>query len=124
MLRAVYEGMACGVAQILQLLDGAAGTTVQRLVCVGGGTKSPLWAQIVSDVTGREQEVPEQTIGASYGNALMAAIAVGDVPPETDWTRIERTVVPDPAHAEVYARLLETYTRAYPAMRETMHRLA
>lgn len=123
-LRAIYEGMACGVAQILDLLDGAAGTTVQRLVCVGGGTKSPLWAQIVSDVTGREQQVPEQTIGASYGDALMAAIAVGDVTPETDWTRIERTISPDPANADVYARLLETYTQAYPAMRETMHRLA
>ncbi len=122
-LRAIYEGMACGVAQILELMEGTA-ERPERLVCVGGGTKSPLWAQIVSDVTGREQQVPEQTIGASYGDALMAAIAVGDVSPETDWTRIERTVVPDPANAEVYAKLLETYTQAYPAMRETMHRLA
>ena len=36
-----------------------------------------LWTQIVSDVTGRGQQVPEQTIGASYGDALMAAIGGG-----------------------------------------------
>lgn len=122
-LRAIYEGMACGVAQILELMAPDSGEA-QRLVCVGGGVKSPLWAQIVSDVTGREQDVPEQTIGASYGDALMAAIAVGDVPAETDWTRIERRIIPDPTRADTYAALLDTYTQAYPAMRETMHRLA
>lgn len=125
-LRAIYEGMACGVAQILALMEDISGDSaaVERLVCVGGGVKSPLWAQVVSDVIGREQQVPEQTIGASYGNALMAAIAVGDVAPETDWSRIHHTVVPNAEHSQVYAELLETYTQAYPAMRETMHRLA
>ena len=55
-----------------------------------------LWTQIVSDVTGREQQVPEQTIGASYGDALMAAIGVGLVPPETDWATTGRTIIPTP----------------------------
>ena len=39
-----------------------------------GRHQGGLWTQVVSDVTGREQQVPEQTIGASYGDALMAAI--------------------------------------------------
>ena len=63
--------------------------------------------QIVSDVTGRGQQVPEQTIGASYGDALMAAIGVGLVPPETDWARTGRTISP-PADSDTY----ETSTAA------------
>lgn len=122
-LRAIYEGMACGVSQILDLMAETS-QRPERLVCVGGGVDSPLWSQIVSDVTGRVQEVPDVTVGASYGNALMAAIAVGDVPPETDWTQITRTVTPDPQHSDVYRDLVQTYTAAYPALRDTMHRLS
>ncbi len=53
-----------------------------RRVAVGGGTKGGLWTQMVSDVTGREQEIPGVTIGASYGDALLAAIAAGLAAPD------------------------------------------
>ena len=48
------------------------GALPRRLVAVGGGAKNPLWLQIVSDVSGLPQDVPERTIGASYGDAFMA----------------------------------------------------
>ena len=80
LFRAVYEGIAFGIRQILELLDDAAGPA-EPIVAVGGGTQGGLWTQIVSDVTGREQQVPDQTIGASYGDALLAAIGTGLVPP-------------------------------------------
>ena len=68
-----------------------AGGETDRIVAVGGGTQGGLWTQIVSDVTGREQQIPQQTIGASYGDALLAAIGTGLVPPDTDWARAGRT---------------------------------
>ena len=43
-----------------------------RLVAVGGGTKGGLWTQIVSNVVGRDQVLTRETIGASYGDALLA----------------------------------------------------
>ncbi len=55
-----------------------AGGGGERLVAVGGGTKGGLWTQIVSDITGsRPQDLPEQTIGTSCGDALLAARSVG-----------------------------------------------
>lgn len=36
----------------------AAGARLDRAVAVGGGTASRVWPQIVSDVTGRAQEIP------------------------------------------------------------------
>lgn len=123
LFRAVYEGIAFGIRQILELLDTST-NPVRRLVAVGGGTQGRLWTQIVSDVTGREQEVPEQTIGASYGDALMAAMGCGQVPVATNWARIQDVVRPNPAHRPLYDELYDHYTALYPATREHVHALA
>jgi xylulokinase len=121
--RAIYEGIACGIAQILDHIDEAAGPAT-RIFAVGGGTQGGLWTQIVSDVTGREQRVPAQAIGASYGDALLAAIGTGLQPPDADWSRVGARVEPDPAHRAVYDELLSIYTDLYPATRSEVHRLA
>jgi xylulokinase len=121
--RAVYEGIAYGVRQILELLEEAGGPA-SRVVAVGGGTRSGPWTQIVSDVSGIRQLVPEQTIGASYGDALLAAIGAGLVPPDTDWTRIVGEVVPNPENRAVYDELFEAFTTLYPTTRDHVHRLA
>ena len=120
--RAAYEGIAFGIRQILDLLGSI--ETASRLVAVGGGTQGGLWTQIVSDVTGRPQEIPAQTIGASYGDALMAAIGVGLVPPGTDWTVRGKTVEPRPENRQVYDDLYQRYTALYPATKPIVHYLA
>jgi xylulokinase len=121
LFRAAYEGISFGIRQILHRFDMAYPT--RRTVAVGGGLQSPVWAQAVSDVTGRTQLVPAQTIGASYGDALLAAIGTGLVPPETDWTRIARELEPDPRHRELYDDLYVAWSQLYPATRDTVHRL-
>ena len=123
LFRAVYEGIAFGIRQILELLDTDA-TPVDRLVAVGGGTQGGLWTQIVSDVTGREQEIPEQTIGASYGDALMAAIGTELVAPETNWTCAGRVITPDTSTRSVYDSLYRDYRDLYPATKGVVHHLA
>jgi xylulokinase len=123
LFRAVYEGIAFGVRQILQMLDTEM-NPVKRLVALGGGTQGNLWTQIVSDVTGRVQEIPEQTIGASYGDALMAAIGSGLVPAETNWARIATVVEPNPETEATYDELFEIYSSMYPATRSAVHALA
>lgn len=123
LFRAVYEGIAYGVRQILEILERDAGKP-QRLVAVGGGTTGGLWTQVVGDVTGRAQEVPRVRIGASYGDALLAAIGTGLVPPETDWTVIDHTVEPDEENRERYDTIFSAYEQLYPATREQMHLLA
>ena len=123
LFRAVYEGTAYGVRQILELLDSQV-APVRRLVAVGGGTQGGLWTQVVSDVTGRVQQVPRHTIGASYGDALMAAIGVGLVPADTDWTELADEVLPDPTRRPVYDQLYADYVDLYPATKDIVHRLA
>ncbi|WDZ83359.1 FGGY-family carbohydrate kinase [Micromonospora cathayae] len=123
LFRAVYEGIAFGVRQILELLDTAE-NPVRRLVAVGGGTQGGLWTRIVSDVTGRTQEVPAVTIGASYGDALLAGIGAGLLAPDTDWTVPGATVEPDPAARDTYDLLYRQYGALYRATRDQVHTLA
>jgi xylulokinase len=122
LIRAAYEGIAFGIRQILERFDDA--HTAKRVVAVGGGLRSPVWAQTVSDVTGRDQLVPEQAIGASYGDALLAAIGVGLVPSTTDWAKIAREIKPDPGNHERYNDLYATWRELYPTTKELMHRLS
>lgn len=123
LFRATYEGIAFGIRQILDFLD-VTGGPAERIVAVGGGTQGDLWTQIVSDVTGRKQHLPAQTIGASYGDALMAAIGTGIVPADTNWAVADRTIVAEPARRELYDRLYENYCALYPATRDLVHHLA
>ena len=122
LLRAAYEGISFGVRQILERFDDAQEAT--RTVAVGGGLRNPLWAQTLTDVTGRPQLVPEQAIGASYGDALLAAIGVGLVAPDTDWAKIASEITPDPVNNALYDDLYPAWRELYPTTKDLVHQLA
>lgn len=122
LLRATYEGIAFGVREILERFAQA--SPAARVVAVGGGLHSPLWAQAVSDIAGCTQLVPHQTIGASYGDSLLAGIGVGLLPRDTDWTTIDRIIEPDGARSAMYDDLYRTWRELYPATRAQVHRLS
>jgi xylulokinase len=121
LFRAAYEGIGFGVRQILEMFDDA--HTGRRTVAVGGGLRSPVWAQAVSDITGRPQLVAEQGIGASYGGALLAAIGAGLVAPQTDWANITHEITPNPDHRQMYDELYGVWRELYPATRSLVHEL-
>ena len=123
--RAALEGVACGVRHNLAAM-GDSGVDVARLVAVGGGTAGGLWTQIVSDVTGLAQDVPRETVGASYGDAMLAAVATGAASSDEvmTWNPVVGTVVPNPAFEAVYDEIYELYLEAYTRNADAMHRLA
>ena len=118
--RAALEGCAFAIRHNLEEMTEPDG----RAVAVGGGASSELWLQIVSDVTGLEQDVPEVTIGASYGDALLAGEGVGLVASGSSWSIPRRTVAPDEERAGAYDELYGIYRSLYPATRDAQHALA
>lgn len=121
--RALLESIGYGVRHILEALELAGGAPT-RFVAVGGGTKGGLWTQIVSDVTVRAQEIPAETIGACYGDALLAAIGAGLVPSDTSWATVDETVEPNPASRDIYDETYGIYRSLYPATVQQAHALA
>ena len=121
--RALLESTGYGARHLLEAISEAGGET-KRFVAVGGGTKGGLWTQVISDVTGVVQELPEQTIGASYGDAKLAGIAHGLVEADAEWSSMASTVEPNPENREVYDELYSVYRDLYPATRPMTHALA
>jgi xylulokinase len=123
LLRAVYEATAFGVRHNVATFVET-GIALDRVVAVGGGTRAALWTQIVSDATGLAQEIPEQTIGASYGDALLAAVGTGLAPADTDWTSVRDVVAPNRDNLAIYDELFGLYRELYEATSGIAHRLA
>jgi len=125
--RAVLEATAFGIRHNLEAMTGR-GTTVRRTTAVGGGTASRLWVQIVSDVTGLTQGIPDRVMGASYGDAYLAARAVdltgGDNGAAHPWVHIVDNVEPDERNRDVYAQHYELYHELFRATRPIVHELA
>jgi len=126
--RAALEATALGVRHNVETMR-AAGADIRRIVAVGGGTQGKLWLQVVSDITGLVQEVPQITIGASFGAAFLAATALAtrngtDVPIITDWNPLAATITPNPQLTDLYDELYDRYLRLYAGTRDVVHELA
>ena len=107
--RAVLEGIANGTGHVIETYR-AVGQAPRRLLAVGGGTKNRIWSQATSDVSGLDQILCETTLGASYGDAFLAALAIGRV-------RLEDVAAWNPVRATITARPSEVYEEGYRLFR-------
>ncbi|MDQ3779120.1 MAG: FGGY-family carbohydrate kinase [Chloroflexota bacterium] len=125
--RASLEGTAYGVRHNLETM-AAMGAPPKRLVAVGGGAKNRLWMQMVSDVTGMPQDVPERTTGAAFGDAFLAGLATGLVAStdalNRDWVSIGVTMEPGEARHAAYNPYYAVYRHLYQVAKEDLHALA
>lgn len=125
--RAMLEGTAYGLRHNVEVLTNI-GARPDRLVAVGGGANNRLWLQIISDVTGLMQMVPERTIGASYGDAFLAGLASGLVPSldrlAQDWVRPATIIEPQAALAPVYDTYYDVFRNLYEHAKPELHALA
>ena len=120
--RSALEAIALGVRHNIEAITEAGGN-IERIVAVGGGTQGSLWTQIVSDVTGLPQQIATVTIGASYGAAFLAALAVQDVSIEV-WNPILQVIEPNLELKPEYDDLYELYLELYPITAGISHKLA
>lgn len=120
--RAALEATGFAVRHNIEAFEEAGGD-IRRIVAVGGGTQGGLWTQIVSDITGRPQEIRAQSIGASYGAAFLAAQLVAPATID-DWNPVRETVTPRPDLTARYEELYRLYRDLYPRTADTVHALA
>ncbi len=125
--RAILEGTCYSVRHHLDVMR-AADLKIDRLVSTGGGIKSALWTQIMSDITGTEQLCFDNLLGAPAGSAFLAGIGIGVFKDMSimreKWIKEPWVVKPDKDHTAVYDKYYEVYSELYPATQSQMHRLA
>jgi len=122
MYRALIEGVAMGTAHVVETYREV-GAEPSRILAVGGGTKNRLWLQSTSDFGGIPQTVSEKSIGASYGDAFLAACAVGMANPEdiTAWNPSAEVI--EPAGGADLASHFALFRRLYEQTRDIAHDL-
>lgn len=121
--RSVLEATGFGSRHLMKTIADCGGEATE-FWAVGGGTTGGLWPQIMSDIMGIKQYIPKVTIGASYGDALLAAMAAGLVSSDTVWNSAEREVTPNLENAPLYDEMFQTYLDLYPATAPMSHTLA
>lgn len=125
--RAVMEGVALALRQVLEISLALAGP-VEQLVAAGGGAESGVWRQILADVLGRPLRQSLLAEQAGVGAALLAGVGAGVYP---DLAAACRQIVqvgpitePDPSRQAIYDDLYARFLGLYPRLRDDMHGLA
>lgn len=118
MARAILEGV---VFQVLLMMESfRTKPSEEGIILTGGGSKSPLWRQLVADISGLPVRIPEVADMACVGAAVLAGTGCGIFPdPETGCRTLavrEQVIQPDPARTAVYKPLYEQYKRCAAAL--------
>jgi len=124
-VKAAFEGIGYGIDQNLELLRRT-GSELKEVMAVGGGTKSRQYIQTVSDVCGITQVVPEITVGASYGDAILAGLGVGLLksPKEVkQWIKVKYITKPNMEYKDIYDRNKKYYSELYQRTKDIMHNI-
>jgi len=124
--RAVLEGTAFAVRQLVQTAEEHGGVTIPSLPATGGGTKNELWNHIKADVTGKTLFIFEFQEFAALGAAMLGGTAAGvygsvaEAVTATAQLRGGRPVGPDSDAHAAYEPHYRRYEALYPALRQSM----
>lgn len=123
-LRATLEGVAFGLASILEISRVEMTNPVLRII--GGGAKSALWKQIIADIC--ERDIADLSVPAaavtSLGAAVAAGVGAGIFPSYADAVKnisIKAVTKYIPENTKLYAKNKEKYARLYPQLKEIYH---
>ena len=116
--RALLEGVAFSLKDCYTVIEDM-GLDVKRIFLIGGGGRSPLWAEIVTNVFGVEVSVPSPG-DASYGSALLAGVGIGIFPDAETAVRkclkTDRFLRPEKEAVQKYEKLFERYKAVQAAL--------
>lgn len=126
LVRAAIEGICGTIAQIFDVL-AEDGIPVGKVMCVGGGTNDETWLQCVADMLERPVHTAGVTIGAAYGDAIMAVLACGGC---SSWEELAsrvtpaRTIEPRPETFGAYRRVRAMQSELYASTKDLAHEIA
>jgi len=123
--RALLEGVAFGIRHNIEHLEEV--EKISRIFMVGGGVKNSLWLEIISSVLKKTLLLPPIILGASYGDALLAAISQQVITPDTIesiFTNGYKIIVPNEHWSKIYDEYYAIYLHLWTSIKEWVHRLA
>ncbi|CAN5415015.1 FGGY-family carbohydrate kinase [soil metagenome] len=124
--RAVLEGVAFSVRELLEAIEVAGGTSAGRIILSGGGSRDGTWCQILGDILGRAVQRSRSVDTAVVGAATLAASCLtGDDPWEAGarLASTDSSFQPRPRSQRIYGPLYDAYRSSYEGLRRTNQEL-
>lgn len=118
--QAVMEGIAFAFRDSQRVLADA-GTKIDRLLAVGGGSNSVLWLKMIATNLGMDIHVPHDgDFGGAFGAARLGLCAAEGADPMQICTMpaIKTVIAPDKTLVSAYAEQYARYRALYPAIEE------
>ena len=126
MYRSILEGVGFGIRNNMETMK-AEGVFPQHIKAIGGGTKNLIWLQAIADICSIDLEVPQQQIGASYGDAFLAGVGIGlyqDLSEIKKWTKDGQMIRPDKDQHALYEMNYQIFKELYTSTKPSMEKLA
>ncbi|MEJ8476753.1 xylulokinase [Roseibium algae] len=116
---AVLDGVAFALKDCMEAL-AVAGTKVERVTAVGGGSRSKVWLEIIASLLNVVVDVPaDGDFGASLGAARLGqAAAVGSTEGIFSKPPMSTSIEPRPDLTDAYAEAYARWRKLYPALKE------
>lgn len=127
MLRAIMEGVSYSLSDCNDILKEM-GIEVGQMMACGGGGKSPVWRQMLSDMYNCQVKTVAQTEGPALGVAILAGVGCGiydSVETACDALISEdKSTEPDGKRADLYSQYHQLYKKLYMDLKDSYKTLA
>lgn len=115
--RGVVEGLGYAIRANADAIVAGSGHP-QVFVAVGGASRSRDLLQFFCDIAGIQQDLPEVTIGAAFGDAMLAARAVGWEAEPGRWDPAAERLTPYTGSRASYDSGYRDHQALYAALRQ------
>ncbi len=123
MTQAVYEGVAFGLRDSLEVARKL-GYHIETSKICGGGAKSPLWREIIANVMNVQLEILENEEGPALGAAILAAVGcgvyknVGEA--VSHLVSVKEIIMPTQKIVEKYEKKYKYFSSIYPLLKTVL----
>ncbi len=127
LLRAIFEGVAFSLKDCKDILDEMNILSRTFTVC-GGGGKSPVWRQILSDAFNTEVKTISTDEGPALGAAILAGVGAGVFESVEqaceNYIKTDIIIKPNKINYEKYLKLHKIYKNLYNSLKDDYKALA
>lgn len=126
MVQAIFEGVAFGLRDSLEVARELGLPLTRTRIC-GGGAKSPLWCKMIANILNLKVERIAVEEGPALGAAMLAAVGCGVFSSVEEAAgaivKVVDVIEPDQNLVEKYRDRYQTFRRLYPALKDVYHQM-
>ncbi len=122
LLRSIYEGVGFSMLDCYKNMP----VEINEIILTGGGAKSNIWCQIISDITGKVIKIPGGEEYGAKGAALNVGVALGIYKDFEEavlkTVKTVKTYLPDSLNNRKYQEIYEVYKMTYEKMMDVWNK--